>query len=221
MRMTLPVRERRRESTRLEIVEAAWGLVRENGVAGLMMRDLGVRTGMTAPALYRYFGSKFDIYDALFADGHRQLQAHLACERRPDDGPEVVFRRGAHSMMEFCASDAARYALLFQRPVPGFEPSDESMSLARDSYEHLLSDLAALGVTDQPLVDLWAAVHMGLTAQQLANDPGGDRWAELVDDAVDMFLAYIGAPLARGGRRGNQARRSGRRAGGGGAQARR
>ncbi len=34
------------------------------------MRDLGTRVGMTAGALYRYFPSKMDIYDALFAEGH-------------------------------------------------------------------------------------------------------------------------------------------------------
>jgi hypothetical protein len=32
----------------------------------------------------------------------------------------------------------------------------------------------------------------GLTDQQLSNDPGGDRWARLLDEAVDMFLAHLG-----------------------------
>ena len=29
----------------------------------------------------------------------------------------------------------------------------------------------------------------GLVAQQLSNDPSGDRWAVLVDPAVDMLVA--------------------------------
>lgn len=197
---TESVRDRRRTATRSEIVDAAWAMLREAGPGALSMRELGARVGMTAAALYRYFPSKADIYDALFADGHLQLQAHLQVDPPdPDDDPAAVFRRSSHRMMSFCVSDPARYALLFQRPVPEFRPSDASMELARQSYRHLLSDLAGIGVTDQATIDLWAAVHLGLTGQQVANDPGGHRWVSLVDEAVDMFLAHVGAQPERRG----------------------
>jgi len=64
------VRDRRRSATRDEILVAAWSIVRAGGLSALSMRDLGTRVGMTAGALYRYFPSKMDIYDALFAEGH-------------------------------------------------------------------------------------------------------------------------------------------------------
>lgn len=153
------------------------------------MRELAKRVGVTAGALYRYFPSKMDIYDALFAEGHHQLQAVMGSPPIIED-PEGSFRDGAHRLMAFCAADPTRYALLFQRPIPGFTPSDRSMALARQSYRQLPEQLAALGITEQSAVDLWAAIHMGLTGQQAANDPGGDRWIHLVDDAVDMFLAH-------------------------------
>ena len=47
------------------------------------------------------------------------------------------------------------------------------------------------GITDPDAMDLWTALISGLTGQQLANDPGGTRWARLVDRAVDMFLAAV------------------------------
>ena len=31
----------------------------------------------------------------------------------------------------------------------------------------------------------------GLSSQQLANDPGGDRYLNLIDSAVDMFWAHV------------------------------
>jgi hypothetical protein len=40
-------------------------------------------------------------------------------------------------------------------------------------------------------MDLWTALVSGLTNQQLANDPGGTRWARLVDRSVDMFIAEM------------------------------
>ena len=45
-------------------------LGRRDGVA---LRDLGVAVGLRQPSLYVYFASKLDLYDAMFADGHRQL----------------------------------------------------------------------------------------------------------------------------------------------------
>jgi hypothetical protein len=35
---------------------------------------------------------------------------------------------------------------------------------------------------------------MGLADQQLANEPGGDRWTSQLDHAIDMFLAHVRHP---------------------------
>ena len=61
--------------------------------------------------------------------------------------------------------------------------------------------LLAHGITDPDAMDLWTAVVGGLVNQQLANDPGGDRWARLIDRTVDMFLANVGAPSVTSVRR--------------------
>ncbi len=42
-------RARVREATRSEILEAAWKLARERGVAALTLRDLAKEVGMRAP----------------------------------------------------------------------------------------------------------------------------------------------------------------------------
>ncbi len=42
--------------------------------------------------------------------------------------------------------------------------------------------------------DLCVALVGGLVDAQLANDPGGTRWARLVDRAVDMFANDVGLP---------------------------
>ena len=50
--------------------------------------------------------------------------------------------------------------------------------------------LALLGIVDAADLDLWTALQMGLADQQLANEPGGDRWISQLDHAIDMFLAH-------------------------------
>jgi AcrR family transcriptional regulator len=182
-------RDRRRQSMIDDVVEAAWALVHEHGLAGLSMRDLGQRIGLHASSIYQYFPSKLDIYDALFAHGHRQLHVALSALDRGGE-PEVVFRRGSALFTAFCLEDPVRYQLLFQRTIPDFEPSTTSMALAIQSYEDMAGALAAVGVVDQKDLDLWTALQIGITDQQIANDPNGQRWSSQLDRAIDMFLAF-------------------------------
>ena len=183
-------RARRRQALVDEIAEAADQLVHEEGLAGWSMRDLGTRVGLHSSSLYQYFPSKLDIYDALFARWHQQLQEWMDGFDRDGD-PEEVFRTGSARFTAFCTADPVRYQLLFQRTIADFEPSDESMALARASFADLAGVLARLGIVDPAHLDLWRAVQMGLTDQQLANEPGGDRWTAQLDRAIDMFLAYV------------------------------
>jgi hypothetical protein len=72
------------------------------------------------------------------------------------------------------------------------------------ALDALRERLAANGITDPRHVDMWTAWTTGLVSQQISNDPGGDRWARLVDDFVTMFLAYCrprSTPSRRAGRR--------------------
>jgi AcrR family transcriptional regulator len=190
-----PINDRRairRQETMAEIVAASWDLVREHGLAGLSMRDLGERVGMRAQSIYSYFTSKHEIYDAMFLQGYQAFAArmdHVVEESRPADDPVGAARLMAHGFVEFCTSDPVRYQLLFQRTIPDFEPSPQSWAVALQAYEQNRQLLAVLGVSDQATLDLWTAMLTGLADQQISNDPGGDRWQQLIDRSVDMLLA--------------------------------
>jgi len=183
-------RARRRQATIDDVLAAARDLAREHGLASISMRDLGTRVGLHASSLYQYFPSKDAIFDALFATGHRELQAWMAGLDRTGK-PTDVLKRGSRRFTEFCLDDGVRYQLLFQRTIPGFVPSEASMALAWQSYRDLVGALADAGVTEQADIDLWSAIQMGITAQQWANDPGGRRFADHIEAAVDMFLAHV------------------------------
>ena len=185
--------DRRRARTRAEILAAAWSICREHGLAALSLREIGERVGMRAPSLYSYFESKDAIYDAMFAEGQAELAAQL--ETLNADGPvRQVIRAGTRAFFEFCVSDPIRYQLMFQRTLPGFEPSPASYALAVANLETLSSRLVSAGVTDPRHVDLWTAVVTGLTDQQISNDPGGDRWARLLDETVELLGDHVGLP---------------------------
>ena len=182
-------REGRRRSARDAIVRAAWTLVEEEGLAGLSLRHLARRAGITTPTVYAYFESKSAIYDAMFGEAAAEFADTMA-EPLDDTGPHEVLSAYARRFVEFCTSDPARYQLLFQRTLPGFEPSPESYAPAIRALSDTHGVLALHGITEGRHIDLWTALITGLVDQQISNDPGGDRWTGLVDEAVSMLLAH-------------------------------
>jgi AcrR family transcriptional regulator len=188
-----PIRDRRaerREATKAEILEAAWKLAREEGLAALSLRDLARQVGMQAPSLYSYFDSKHAIYDAMFAQGAREFLERRAALGSTGDQLRDL-KVSTHFFIDFCTEDPARYQLLFQRTIPGFEPSPESYAISIEALAAVRVQLQQMGLTDPAALDLLTAISTGLTDQQISNDPGGDRWIRLVDEAMEMFFEHV------------------------------
>ena len=144
---------------------------------------------MKAPSLYSYFDSKNAIFDAMFAQGGR---AYLEQEARLESTGDALtdLKAGMRFFIEFCTSDPARYQLMFQRTIPGFEPSPATFAIAIEGLDRLRVRLARIGLTDERSLDLLTAIGTGITDQQISNDPGGDRWIRLVDEAMEMYFAH-------------------------------
>jgi AcrR family transcriptional regulator len=183
------VRSRKRERTRAEILDAAWGLARRDGLAALSLRDLGAAVGMRAPSLYTYFGSKHDLYDAMFAQGMQQFADEIV---RSPRGPTArdTLRNRVKTFVRVAAEDPLRYDLLFGRPVPGFVPSPESLSIGLSSLAGTRELARAAGLVSERAFDLLIATSRGLVAMQNANEPGGDRWIRLTDEVVEILVDH-------------------------------
>jgi AcrR family transcriptional regulator len=187
--MNLDWREARRQSARAAIVDAAWALVADEGLAGLAIRDLARRAGITTPTVYSYFESKNAIYDAMFGQAAEEFANYMA-EPFGDDDPDEELLAYSTRYVEFCASDVARYQLLFQRVIPGFEPSPESFAPSVRALKAAGAVLARNGFTEPRQLDMWTALVTGIADQQISNDPGGDRWILLIEDFVTMFVDH-------------------------------
>ena len=131
-----PPTDRRRErhlAKRATIVAEAWTLARRDGLAAISLRDLADRVGLRQPSLYAYFDSKLALYDAMFADGNRQLIETVSALPEHDDPHEALVDL-VEELTRFSAADTVRHQLLFQRTIPGFEPSEQSYAVAREFY---------------------------------------------------------------------------------------
>ena len=189
---------RRREATRREILDAAWALVREDGWGGLTLRGVGARVGMRAPSLYTHFDSKLAIVDAMFAQGWEELDVAMAeLEKRLPQDPRAALLEAGPQIFDAMGQDADRFALMNQRPVPGFSPSAEAYAHAVRTLERFQRFLGGLGIDAPEAVDLFTALMAGLISQQIANDPGGTRWRRLLPRVITMYADEVGVPSTK------------------------
>lgn len=194
----------RREQVREETIEKILSIAREEmqaeGVAALSLGTIARRLGMRTPSLYTYFDSKHAIYDALFRRGF--LEFGRCMDERPyQDG---TLRQNLESVMttymRFAQENQDLYQLMFQRPVPGFVPSEESMAVslgqlnaAKAQFSQLLErEDMTLNIPFEEARDLVIAFEHGLTELHLANNPelpvGEGRFGQLIPQAVQILL---------------------------------
>ncbi len=192
-------RQRNREAMKQTILDTARSIMRSEGVAGLTLQELARRLQMRPPSLYNYFNSKLDIYDALFRQGFQLFgetmqKATQSAASWPED-----MRRSMEAYLTFALQNPELFKLCFERHVPGFVPSDESMQVAlavlKGSRSRVRTWIEAGEFSpDIPFdsaFDLVSATMHGLTAMHLANEPqlpaGKGRFGSLVPAAVSVF----------------------------------
>ncbi|HYP39994.1 MAG TPA: helix-turn-helix domain-containing protein, partial [Chloroflexia bacterium] len=124
-----PVERRRRNRNEMmsAILDASRAIMREEGAAALNLNEVARRVGLRTPSLYAYFSSKAALYDALFLLG---IELFTERFRRAMSAPLSLWERlkvAMETYMTFAQECPELYQLVFERPVPGFTPSEESM----------------------------------------------------------------------------------------------
>ncbi|MBX2998094.1 MAG: TetR/AcrR family transcriptional regulator [Caldilineaceae bacterium] len=192
-----PRRQQNREAMINSILDMARTIMREEGVAALSMQELARRLDMRAPSLYHYFTGKMDIYDSLFRVGFTLYAEEFqkAIEGATTWQEEV--RRVLEGYMTFATQNPELYQLCFERPVPGFVPSEASLQASLEvlhsGYERAATWSAAMDTELAPaqVADLLIAVMHGLTALHLANEPhlpaGQGRFGALIPAALSLL----------------------------------
>jgi AcrR family transcriptional regulator len=177
----------RREAKVATIVESAWTLARAHGIAGVSLHALAREVGMRQPSLYAYFESKMALYDAMFADGNRQLLERLDAVKLPGDARGAL-KKFMSEFVAFAVGGAARCELLFERHVPGFTPSADSYLLAEEVLGRAYKLMNEAGVLEQGDIDCIVSMVAGLIEAQMSNDPGGNRWTRHLSRLIDLHV---------------------------------
>ncbi len=197
-------RRRNRDEMTGAILEAAREVMREEGVAALNMHEVARRVGLRTQSLYYYFPSKAALYDALFMLGIRIFGERQEQLPRQRSDPWETVRAAMETYMGFAQQHPELWQLVFERPVPGFVPSEESMEESRKALgvgvrlmtEAMESGQMAPGLTPAQATDFVSALMHGLTAAHMANEPhlppGAGRFGRLIPAAVRFLRAAWG-----------------------------
>lgn len=180
------------------ILASSRDIMREQGVGALNLNEVARRLGIKPPSLYEYFASKAAVYDELFRVGFEQYRELVI-----DAVGDLPFWEALHAVLEatihFAADNREIYELMFQRPFPGFAPSDESMAASVEVtrlglaffQQGIDSGEIRTELDTSQVSNLLFAVIGGLTSAYIANEPGTpperSRFASLTRHAVEVF----------------------------------
>ncbi len=196
-------RARNRQEMTDAILDAARANMREHGAAGLNLNEVAQMVGVRTSALYNYFPSKMALYDALFLEGTRIARTYLEPPTELPGSFIETLHVGLEAYMRFAQEQPELYQLCFERPVPGFQPSAESMEESRAglaTWDRRIARAIADGeiradLSNNQARDVITAMSHGLTSQHMANEPhlpvGSGRYGGLIPVVVSVLLAGL------------------------------
>ena len=195
-----------REAQRRLLLDAAGRLSETEGPQALTMRRIAGEVGCSTSVLYGMFGGKAGVAEALWTEGFQRLHAALAAVDRDDPLARLA---GLGQAYRACAlANRSYYAVMFARPIPGFEPSPDAYEVSLRPLRLLteaVADCVAAGVF-RPVEPahaarvLWAASH-GVVSLELAGYEGAIDpeacYEDLMAAAAASFLEPRGRPTQR------------------------
>ena len=154
-------RERARAATIEEIKSTALQLMREQGTTDVRFTDIARVMGMTAPALYRYYGDRDELLSELIADAYVALGEAIGAALEPlapdDVGGRWLVAAGVYR--NWARREPQQFALVLGLPVPGYVAPDDGPTT--EAAKRAMSQLASLFV---------AAAHAGQLRPPLVRD---------------------------------------------------
>ncbi|HKN52676.1 MAG TPA: TetR/AcrR family transcriptional regulator [Amycolatopsis sp.] len=152
-------------------LEAALAVLLDRGVAGLTVRGVAEAAGASTISVYARFGGRTGLLDALYERTFDSLREML--ESLPEPGADGVadLMSLALEYRRFARESPARYGLMFERPVPDFDPDPSLRSaMLRTTFSLFIARVQRVcpAETDARTAayQLWAAMH-GLVSTEL------------------------------------------------------
>jgi AcrR family transcriptional regulator len=187
------------DGTRERIIAAALELLAEGGEDAVSTRAVSAAAGVQPPTIYRFFGDKQGLLDAIAEHGLRRYLATKATAPASGD-PVADLRRGWDLHVEIGLANPALYTLMYGRPRVGLAASVATRAAADVLAGHIrrVAEAGRLRVSEALAAALIHAAGSGTTLALIAT-PEDQREPALSATAREAVLAAITTdrPVAR------------------------
>ncbi|MFJ9349469.1 TetR/AcrR family transcriptional regulator [Streptomyces sp. NPDC101237] len=144
---------------RAACLRAARELLEEDGSAGLSLRAVARRAGVSATAPYRHYADRDALVSAVAAQGYRELAGHLLAAHPSPTTPDEL-AAVAVAYVRFALDHPALFRVMFAEPCDPNSEERVAATAAISEYVHGIvrgafpnADVDALSTT------VWALVH--------------------------------------------------------------
>lgn len=190
--------------TRDKILEAAKEVLRTEGVAGLTIRKIADRAGMSAMGLYRHFADKEALLNALMEDGLARWEEIARAIRAPD--AMTWLDRIMEAFLDFALKEPHRFDAAFFLPAPEARRYPDDFAARRSPVVAMMmariDEAKAQGrLGPVPTVEIaltLAALAQGFVSMQRAERFAGERQFKMlyrtaVRHSFNAFTAAAGS----------------------------
>ncbi|MGH9122572.1 MAG: TetR/AcrR family transcriptional regulator [Acidimicrobiales bacterium] len=147
------------------LIAAAERLLESSGPDALTVRRVAAEAGVAPMGVYNRFNGKAGMVDRLFINGFDRLGASVRGVSSAD--PLEALAECCRRYREFALRTPATYAVMFDKAVAGYRPSEEAVRHAYECFYGLVAHVerakVALGLSGIDPVDaaqqIWAACH--------------------------------------------------------------
>ena len=185
--MTRPRTSYHHGDLRRALLDATLTVAGELGPAGVTLRQVADRAGVSQTAPYRHFVDKAAMLAAASEEGFRLLHARMLEASRLADGPMQRLGAWASGYVEFAVAHDAHFRLMFGQGSPQKSTTDALQAAARDTFQLLFRTVEG-GVrtgrlrsveTRELALNVWSVAH-GIAAL-----------------AIDGQTIFLGVPRER------------------------
>ena len=185
------------QDVRARVLEAASKLIAEGGLAALTTRAVAAAASVQAPTLYRLFGEKRGLLNAVAEHG---LAAFVTSKSsaKPHADPVQELREAWDIYVSFGLANPAVFAIMNEIGAPGpASPAALTGLRVLRQRVHRIAQAGRLSMPVESAVGLVHAAGVGTVATLLAT-PDEERDPQLVDLAREAVMAAILADAPRG-----------------------
>lgn len=178
-----------REQTRARILSAAMKLLNEGGRDAVTTRAVAELAGVQPPILYRLFGDKDGLLNALAEHGFTLYLAQKQSKGAEPD-PVEALRSGWNRHIQFGLDHPSLYLLMYAQPQVG--PAEAAELSFKMLHEHIgrVAASGRLRIPEERAVALFHSVAVGIVLT-LLRSPQDARDLSLSSMARDNTLSII------------------------------